>query len=375
MNNDQKNISPKRYLFFFVHPAKFHLSRKTINALKDQGHHVDIIITGRDILEELVQNEGWEYTKIFPAGRKIKGIHAWVSASIFLILTVIKLFKITFNNNYDMYITDDLLTFIGRVKRVPSIFVTDDDLSAVPESVILMISATYILAPEVCELGKYNTKKLGYYGYKAIFHLHPNHFHPNIEKVPQELHGKKYFFIRTVSATSTHDIGKRGIGDEILREIIQKLKPHGTVVLNSERKVPSDLEKYILEFKKNDISHIINYADLFISDSTTMCVEAAILGIPSIEFDDWYADFKQYHELNQKYELLHGFGYDTVEDMMKHIDRLIEDKSIKSKLATKQRKMLNDKIDATAFLIWFLTNHPESATEFFKDRTMQLKFG
>jgi uncharacterized protein len=374
MENKRKDTNCKKYLFFFVHPAKFHLSRKTINALKDQGNRVDIIITGRDILEELVQNEGWEYTKIFPTGRKIKGVHTWISASIFLILTVIKLLKITFNNHYDMFITDDLLTFIGRIKRVPSIFVTDDDLSAVPESVILMISATYILAPEICELGKYNSKKLGYYGYKAIFHLHPNHFHPSITKLPKELHGQKYYFIRTVSATSTHDVGKRGIGDEILREIIKKLQSHGKVVLNSERKVPNDLKKYLLKFKKNDVSHIINYADLFISDSTTMCVEAAILGVPSIEFDDWFSDFKQYDELNQKYELLYGFGYDTVVDMMSHIDRVIGDKDIKLKLAKKQKRMLNDKIDASAFLIWFLTNYPESSAEFFKDRTMQLRF-
>ena len=60
--------------------------------------------------------------------------------------------------------------------------------------------------------------------------------------------------------------------------------------------------------------------------------------------------------------------------MMSHIDRVIGDKDIKLKLAKKQKRMLNDKIDASAFLIWFLTNYPESSAEFFKDRTMQLRF-
>ena len=42
----------RRFLFYFVHPAKFHLFRSTINNLKNKGYDVDIIITGRDILEE-----------------------------------------------------------------------------------------------------------------------------------------------------------------------------------------------------------------------------------------------------------------------------------------------------------------------------------
>ena len=54
------------------------------------------------------------------------------------------------------------------------------------------------------------------------------------------------------------------------------------------------LNWFKLDFKKNDVSHILAYSKIFISDSTTMCVEAAMLGVPSIECDDWYGDFKQY---------------------------------------------------------------------------------
>ena len=238
----------RRFLFYFVHPAKFHLFRSTINNLKNKGHDVDIIITGRDILEELVCNEGWKYKKIFPNGRKIRGIHVWLSAMIYSFLTIIKLLQIILFKKYDMYITDDLLTFIGRIKNTPSIFVTDDDLNAVPESIILMISANYILAPKICDLGKYNSKKLGYSGYKALFHLHPNHFIPNKNKIPKDLINQDYFFIRVVSPTSTHDVGKKGINNDVLRKIINKLLPFGKVVLNSERKLPDDLSKYELDF-------------------------------------------------------------------------------------------------------------------------------
>jgi hypothetical protein len=364
----------KRYLFFFVHPAKFHLSRITINKLIAQGDTVDIIITGRDILEELVINEGWKYTKIFPNGRKIQGIHIYISAAIYSVLTILKLLKITWREKYDFFISDDLLTFIGRIKRTPSIFVTDDDLSAVPESIILMISSNYILAPDICNLGKYNKKKLGYYGYKSIFHLHPNHFSADISKVPKVLHGERFFFIRTVSATSTHDIGKRGINNSVLKTIISKLEPYGRVVLNSERELPSEYHKYLLDFRKNDISHIIKFADLFISDSTTMCVESALLGVPSIEFDDWYGDFKQYYELNEKYQLLFGFSYHQQDQMLSKMDDLILNPQTKQIFSERKDKMLKDKIDASSFLFWILSEYPESTNAFFEDKSIQLKF-
>jgi len=364
----------KRVLFFFVHPAKFHLFKATIEQLKKDGHQVDIIITGRDILEELLKNENWQYTKIFPNGRKVKWLHIYLSAALFIFLTVLKLLSLTRGKNYDMFITDDCLTFVGRLKGVPSVFYTDSDISAVPESSILAASANYILAPNVCDLGRYNHKKWGYYGYKATFHLHPKRFTPDIGKIHIDLQNQDYFFIRTVSATSTHDVGDRGIGDELLRNLVDTLKPYGRVILNSERSLPEDLSEYLLDFHKNDVGHYIAHAKLFIGDSTTMCAEAAVLGVPSIEIDDWFANFKQFEELCHKYELLYGFGVDEKNKITQTIESLLSDSNLKEKQKTRQQKMLKENIDASAFLIWMIENYPDSSTEYFKNPDTQLRF-
>ena len=61
-----------KYLFFIVHPSKFHLFKRTINALIDNGNIVDICISSKDVLEDLIINEGWNYTNLFPSGRKYK---------------------------------------------------------------------------------------------------------------------------------------------------------------------------------------------------------------------------------------------------------------------------------------------------------------
>jgi predicted glycosyltransferase len=254
------------------------------------------------------------------------------------------------------------------------VFYTDSDISAVPESSILAASANYILAPQICDLGRYEHKKWGYYGYKATFHLHPNRFTPQIDKIDEELRNSDYFFIRTVSATSTHDVGDRGIGDELLRKIIATLEPHGKVILNSERALPEDLEKYVLKFHKNDVAHFIAHAKMFIGDSTTMCAEAAVLGVPAIEIDDWFANFKQYEELNGKYRLLHGFGVDDVDAIITTIDSLASNGSLKEEYKSKRKQMLEETIDASAFLIWMIKEYPTSSEEYFKDPKSQLQF-
>ena len=289
----------KRFLFFFAHPAKFHLFRVTINRLIELGNQVDIIITGRSVLEDLVRSEGWQYSIIFPRGRKIRGLPTLASALINSIRTILKLLRIVSGKKYDLFLTSDFLTIVGRIKRVPSILFTDDDLRGAPHTWILLWSADYILAPLVCDLGRYNTKKIGFFGYKALAHLHPNHFSPD-PSVPRKygLVPSEYVFIRTVLITSHHDSGMKGINDHLFRKILDRLSQCGDVVVNSERPIERDFQKFILDFAKQELPHLLAFAKMVISDSSTVCAEAAMLGVPTLEYNNWTHLYKQAVELS-----------------------------------------------------------------------------
>ena len=109
-----------RILFFIVHPSKFHLFKHTINTLKKEGHTVDLVIITKDVLENLVISEGWEYTNLFPEGRRSKGsgaISIYYATFINFIKTLIRLWKYTKGKEYNLFVTDDLLTIIGRLKK------------------------------------------------------------------------------------------------------------------------------------------------------------------------------------------------------------------------------------------------------------------
>ena len=81
---------------------------------------------------------------------------------------------------------------------------TDDVLAAVPEQKIFFITANYIIAPIITDVGKYKTKKIGYRGYKALAHLHPNHFKPEENKLRLDLRGGiPYYLIRCTGFMAT----------------------------------------------------------------------------------------------------------------------------------------------------------------------------
>jgi len=350
-----------KFLFFFVHPAKFHLFRNTINSLLNDGNDIEILITSKDILEDLVKTERWKYKNIFPEGRKINWLPTKVGASINLVRTLYRLFKITKGKKYDLFVTDDLLTFIGRLKGIPTIHFQDDDLKIVPESAILLSTATNILAPQSTDLGKYNSKKIAFNGYKELAYLHPNNFVPNIEivkKINPEI--ERYFVIRVVLLKSTHDVGKKGIDDKKLKRLVALLLEYGKVYITSERKLESKFEKYRININYTDISHILYYADMFIGDSQTMCSEAAVLGTPSIRFNDFVGKINVMDEKELKYELSYGFKTNEFEKMLNKIKELLVINNLKDVFAKRREQMLRENVDLTEFMIKLFSTYPRT---------------
>jgi predicted glycosyltransferase len=367
IKNNNNVILKKRFLFYLVHPAKYQFHKVQINALKAKGHTVDIVINTKDILEDLLKEEGWEYTNIFPKSRKIKGVHVYIAAVISIFLTVYRLWKFTRGKKYDVFI-GDLLSIVGRLKGVTAFYATDDVLAAVPEQAIFFKTVRYIIAPFVTDIGKYKTKKIAYKGYKALAHLHPNHFKADETRLSKELQGgKPYFLIRCTGFGATHDIGKSGISNEVLTKLIPILEPHGQILITSERELPDNLKKYNLKIRKNDITHYINYAQIFIGDSTTMCTEAAVLGTAAVEFDEYFYEIEQMLEIEREYQLIHCFRTNQITEFLAKITELVNTKDLKKIYGQRRQKLLNDTIDVSSFLTWLFENDPKSVQEYFEN--------
>jgi hypothetical protein len=369
------NINCINLLFFFVHPSKFHVFRKTINQLIERGHKVDIVITSKDVLEQLVKKEGWQYTNIFPEGRKIKGLSPIISSAINLVRTIFRLYKYTKGKKYDIFITDDLLVFLSKWMKVPSIAFTDDDLSVTKQFSIILERATHILAPEITDLGKYNIKKIGFSGYKELAYLHPNSFQPDIEIVKEfNSNEAPYFLIRLVSLRAYHDVGMKGLTNDQVQKIISLLETIGKVYISAERELPEQFEKYRLKIEPSKIAHVIYFANLFIGDSQTMTSEAAVLGTPAFRCNDFAGKISVMDEKEEKYGLSFNFSPKDFDKMYTKLEEVISIKHFKQEFQKRKEQMLSEKIDLSKFIIWLFENYPSSVAEYKKNPQIQYRF-
>lgn len=365
----------KKILFFVVHPSKYHTFKHTINILKERGHKVDILISSKDVLEQLIINEGWNYLNLFPKGRKIKWLPTYVSAAINTFITIYRIERYLWGKNYDLFITDDLLVVNGKLHRIPTILFQDDDVTAVPESKILHRFATHIMTQFVSDMGKFSWKKIPFHGYKELGSLHPNRFTPDYKIVKQfNPSGSKYFLLRLVSLKATHDVGKSGLNNDEVIKLISILEEHGKVFITSERLLPPIFEKYKINIKVNDIAHALYFAEMLISDSQTMSAEAGVLGTPYIRFNDFVGKISYLEELENKYNL--GFGIKTKDKdrLFPKVIELLNTPNLKNVWQNRRNKMLSEKIDMTEFLIWFFEEYPESYLIINKNPDYQLKF-
>lgn len=342
----------KRIMFFFVHPSKYHLFKYTINYLKNNGYDVEIAIVTKDILEDLIINEGWNYVNIIPEGRRSKKINPYISILYFTLKTIYNLLRITKGKKYVLFVSDDLLPIIGWLKNVNSLHIQDDDLFAVPETKYIMKFANYIFSPECSDLGKFNSKKIGYRGNHEIAYLHPKYFKPNINYVKQFNHNlEKYFILRLVSLTASHDNKKKGINDEQARYLINLLQNYGKVYITSERELIPEFEKYRIKINPNDIAHALYFAEMFIGDSQTMTSESAVLGTPAIRYNDFVGKLSYLNELEHKYNLTYGFKTNEFDKMVEKIKELLEIDGLKEIFNKRREVLLNDYIDVSEFLI------------------------
>jgi len=352
-----------KILFQMVHPAKYHFHKIAINNLIEAGHEVEVLIQTKDMLEELVKRENWQYKNLFPKGRKISFLPKIISNALMLLISIFRQLKYVRRKSFDLFIGGEL-GIAGKISGVPSIYVTDDDMYITPQQHHAAYLATHILTPEICDMTIYNDKRITYKGYKALSHLHPKYFKPDISSLPQILQDEDFFLIRVCSYNSIHDInGINGLDDNALIKLIYFLKDKGKIVMSNERPLPDEIKKYCLSPEKSNIENYLFFAKIFIGDSTTMCSEAAVLGTPSVEYDDWWYRCAQMIEIQDNYRYNYGIKPGDTKSLLNSLEEILT--AYKNKEISKEiliKKIVNNCEDVSEFQTNLYSNYPNSVT-------------
>jgi predicted glycosyltransferase len=258
--------------------------------------------------------------------------------------------------------TDIVIAHVGKAKGIPAIVLNEDDAKEVPLLANYGFKyASAVLSPSSCNIEPYDHKKVAYPGYHELAYLHPNYFTPDREKVKQlSPDGKPYFILRFAELTAHHDDGKKGITNDLAQQIIDALAAFGRIYITSERKLEPEFEKYRIQIKPKDIHHALYFAGMYIGDSQTMAAEAAVLGTPSVRFNDFVGKLGYLEELEHTYQLTYGIPTDRPVLLIEKIKALLALPDLGEVWKQRRTHLLEQTIDVAAFMAWFFENYPES---------------
>jgi len=362
-----------KFLFYLAHPAHYHLFKNIIYNLKQNGHKTIILIQKKDILENLVSKAGYQYKNILEKGRKgnmLSMASSFLKKDIGIVQSCIK-----FRPNLLISSAPEI-THAGKLLNIPSILIFEDDLNQVKiYEKIGVPYATHLLVPNSCNVGKWNYKTSSYSGCHELTYLAPKYFNADKELVASIIDvTKPYFLIRFSKLDAYHDTGKTGITGKLAWSIINLLKDHGNIFITSEKDLDPEFSKYQLKFDPSCMHHVLNFSSIYIGDSQTMTAEAAVLGIPSVRFNDFVGKLGYLEELEHKYQLTHGFKTSQPNKLLQKLTQLLKTDNLQSIYQARKLKMLSVTIDVTAFIIWFLENYPESVKIMKEDPDYQYRF-
>lgn len=353
-----------RYLIYLGHPAQYHFFKRTILNLQQHGHLVKVLIKTKDILEQLLQEDGVEYVNIQPVMRKNSKLSIFMAMlqRVKAVVRIAKQFKA------DVLIGEDAsLSWASVLLHKAAVSVLEDDYEVIKSEALLAYPLVkHIVVPQICSVGPFESKKIGYEGYMKLAYLHPYYFKPNDEVC--QSYGidpkSKYILMRLARLTAFHDTNIKGLNRQLVDNIVAQAQANGyNVYISSEDKLDDQLATHQLRIKHTDVHHIMANASLLISDSQSMSVEAAMLGVPSLRFSDFTGRIRVLEELEHKYQLTFGIKTSDPDTLQTKAAELLSLTDVRAVFQKRRQKMLADKIDVTAFFTWFIENYPASAQQ------------
>jgi predicted glycosyltransferase len=170
--------------------------------------------------------------------------------------------------------------------------------------------------------------------------------------------------LRFVALKAYHDTDASGLSLRARRRLVQELSKFGRVFITAEGELPPDLEPYRYRIPTVKMHDALFYATMLVSDSQTMTVEAAVLGTPAIRCNSFVGRCSIIEEIQHKYGLTYGFLPQDSEQMFARINELLSDQELDAEWQRRRARMLEDKIDLTAWMVDLVDRYPQSLSDY-----------
>ncbi|WP_214041349.1 DUF354 domain-containing protein [Methanoculleus sp.] len=347
-----------RILIDMSHPGHVHLFKNFVREMRERGHEVKITARDKEITLKLLHKYGLDFVQAGSGnGGNTSLVLEWISRDI-------EVFKISHKFCPDILlgVGNPSIAHAAMTLRKPSVIFTDTEHAKFGNRVTFPF-ASVICTPS-CYRDNIGPKQVRYNGYHELAYLHPKFFTPN-PAVLTELgltEGDPLIVVRFVSWQASHDTGYKGLTLDTKRKAIYEFEKYGRVFITSEKPLPEEFEKYRILVSPEKMHDLLYYATLLYGESATMASECAVLGTHAIFCD--FAGRGYTDEEERDYELIYNFKLDesSQERSIEKAVELLQDPELKVKGREKRDRLLGDKIDVTAFMVWFIENYPQSFT-------------
>lgn len=352
------------------HPAHVHFFKHFIQEMDNKGYKIKVTARNKEITYYLLNKYNINY---LPVGKLKKGKLGLI---IEWLIRDYKIFKIAskFQPDFLIGIGNPTVAHAGKILAKKSIIFTDTEHAKIAN--ILTFPFSDVICTPNCYRYSISTKQIRYNGYHELAYLHPNRFTPN-PAVLTELgltDGDPFIIIRFVSWQASHDIGQWGLTLDTKRKAVREFEKYGHVFITSEKSLPEEFEKFRISVPPEKIHDLLYYATLLYGESATMASECAVLGTHAIFCDFAGRGYTDDEEIT--YNLVYNFKLDesSQEKSIQKAVELLKNPNLKEIGRKKRERLLNDKIDVTAFMIWFIENYPQSFTKMKENPEVQYSF-
>jgi len=354
-----------RIIFDVGHPAQVHNFKYVSRELSNKGWEVLFTAKDKEITKSLLDLYNLPNILI---GRNGKNIPGKMFRTIF---TFLKFFKILIIFKPDLVICRFSIhsCWCCKLLKIPVIGLADTEHTKFSDKLTVPFATVKITSDSYTKnLGKNHIRIKGNI---ELYYLHPNRF-SSVSSTDNDFktEGEKPIVIlRFVSWTAHHDIGEKGILLNMKTELVKTLEKKYTVLITSENNLPEHLLKYRVTFTPDKIHNVLSQASLYIGEGASMASEAACLGVYAVYINSLEVGYVKEEE---KFNL--AVSLRNSQNLLSVIQELINDDELENRTKQNLKAFLADKIDPTAFLVWFIENYPESLRIMKEDPGYQERF-
>lgn len=350
----------KKILFVVYHPVDPQVVIPFAKKVVESGGEVFFAIVEKEnIIAKIINSHNFQYKVIGAAKSNLFGK---LINSISVCLNLIKLiFK--FKPTLVFSPTAPYTSLAMMIFRTPLVCWADTE-TATTNIKLSLYRINTLLLPDSFTSEINNSKVLRFNGYKEIAYLHPNNFSPD-ESVLKDLNisiSDKIILMRFSALHAMHDIGLKSESlnaeDTILSFIHSIEDKYSAKVFISvtERDLDSRFDKYKLQIAPEKYTNLLAFCSLYIGEGTTTASEAGVLGVPWINIQRTTRGYL----IDQQENYGLGCRIDNLNDAFAKADEYLSNPNLRQEWQLKRKELLNDKIDVSSFLSWFISEYPES---------------